>query len=46
MFADDTKVYRELPNIARDIETLQFGVYQLLLKTESLDNAILAFWLA
>ena len=29
MFADDTKVYRELSNIARDIETLQFGVYQL-----------------
>ena len=29
MFPDDTKVYRELSNIARDIETLQFGVYQL-----------------
>ena len=29
MFADDTKVYGELSNIARDIETLQFGVYQL-----------------
>ena len=29
MFADDTKVYRELSNIARDSEALQFDVDQL-----------------
>ena len=27
MFADDTKVYRELSNIARDSEALQFDGY-------------------
>ena len=30
MFADDTKVYRELSNIARDSEALQFDVDHLL----------------
>ena len=30
MFADDTKVYRELSNITRDSEALQFDVDQLL----------------
>lgn len=30
MFVDDTKVYRELLNIARDREALQFDVDQLL----------------
>ena len=30
MFADDTKVYRELSNIATDSEALQFDVDQLL----------------
>ena len=29
MFADNTKVYRELSNIARDSEALQFDVDQL-----------------
>ena len=29
MFADNTKVYRELSNIARDGEALQFDVDQL-----------------
>ena len=29
MFADDTKVYRELSNIAKDSEALQFDVDQL-----------------
>ena len=30
MFADDTKVHRELPNITRDSEALQLDVDHLL----------------